>query len=74
MAGCYSRGGAVKGATKHSGKGSQEQTLPHRMAMTQLTKGDPMQRTMNNYAKKTPGIDNESPSLLGMGSMGGGAI
>lgn len=71
MSNCYSKGGMVapkvSGATNHSGKGAQEQILPHRMAMNQLTKGDPSQRTMNNYAKATPGLGQESPSITGMG-------
>lgn len=47
------------------GKGSQEEQLPHRFALTQLTKGDPMQRTMNNYAKATPSIDQGTPGTFG---------
>lgn len=35
-------------------KGSKEQLLPSRHAMDQLTKGDPWQRSMSNYAKLTP--------------------
>lgn len=74
MAGCYSKGGAVPGAIKHTGKGAQEQILPHRHAMNTLTKGDPGQRTMNQYAKATPGLANPAPSIMdmGQGPMGGG--
>lgn len=39
---------------QHSGKGSKEQLLPSRHAMDELTKGDPWQRSMSNYAKLTP--------------------
>lgn len=67
MGNCYSKGGAVPGATKHTGKGAQEQILPHRHAMNTLTKGDPGQRTMNQYAKATPGLADASPSIMGMG-------
>ena len=38
----------------HKGKGAVEQTLPAPGAMNTLTKGDPGQRTMQNYAKATP--------------------
>lgn len=36
------------------GKGASEQVLPSRAALNSLTKGDPFQRTMQNYAKATP--------------------
>lgn len=52
---------------KHVGKGSQEEILPHRNAMQQLTKGDPTQRSLNNYAKKTPsgeGALNMPPAMF----------
>jgi len=39
---------------KPKGKHSREEILPSRSAMTQITKGDPIYRSMNNYAKKTP--------------------
>lgn len=39
---------------KHAGKGATEQTLPSRHALNDLTAGDPMRRTMNDYAKATP--------------------
>lgn len=54
----------------HVGKGSQEEDLPSRFALTQLTKGDPLQRTMNNYAKATPGIDEGMPGVFGSGTAG----
>ena len=51
---------------KNTGKGSKEETLPSRFAMTQLTKGDPVQRSMNNYSKKSPAsLDQSSPSIFG---------
>lgn len=40
--------------TKAKGKQLREEVLPSRSAMTQITKGDPIYRSMNNYAKKTP--------------------
>lgn len=53
-----------KGVTHHASKSTGQQMLPHRHAMNTLTKGDPMQRTMNNYAQETPGVGNESPSVI----------
>lgn len=44
-----------KGSVKaHKGKGAAEQVLPSRHAVQTLTQGDPMQRTMQDYAKATP--------------------
>ena len=34
------------------GKGSKDEVLPSRMAMETVTKGSPMQRSMNYYGKK----------------------
>ena len=53
-------------SVKNKGKGSQEENLPSRFAMTQLTKGEPVQRSMNNYAKKTPGLDQGTPNIFGV--------
>lgn len=39
---------------KHEGKGASEEILPSRHAVQTLTKGDPVQRSMQNYAKETP--------------------
>ena len=39
---------------KHAGKGSQEQVLPSRHAISTLTAGNVGDRTMQNYAKATP--------------------
>jgi hypothetical protein len=49
------------------GKGSTEEDLPHRFALNSITKGDPLQRTMNNYAKVTPGLDQGTPDIFGTG-------
>ena len=43
---------------RNKGKGSTEEVLPNRMVMSELTKGDPTQRSMNSYAKATPGVGN----------------
>lgn len=58
------RGGQIH---KHMGKGASEQVLPSRHALNTLTQGDPMQRTINNYAKATPmaNPDAESPDIFG---------
>ena len=56
----------MKGFTQHSGKGSKQQTLPNRHAVNELTKGEPWQRSINNYAKVTPSIDNDTPDTLDM--------
>ena len=52
---------------KFAGKGATEQTLPSRSALNTLTRGDPMRRTMNDYAKATPlaNPDVESPDIFG---------
>jgi hypothetical protein len=44
----------ITGATNHTGKGSEQELLPHRRALASLVKGDPSRRTMNDYAKATP--------------------
>jgi hypothetical protein len=48
----------IIGKTKvfNKGKGSKSEMLPSRSAMTQLTRGDPAQRTIGQYAKKTPSM------------------
>jgi hypothetical protein len=60
-----------KGAkmTMNKGKGGGSEMLPSRHALASLTKGDPMQRTMSNYAKDTPGVGSESPDIFSMGPM-----
>lgn len=59
------------GITKTKQKGSTEETLPSRFALTTITKGDPSQRTMNNYASKTPGVGSDHPNIYGMGARSG---
>lgn len=49
------------------GKQLKTELLPHRMARATITPGDPMNRVLNNYAKKTPAaLDTPSPSILVM--------
>lgn len=52
---------------KNKGKGSREQDLPSRFAMQTLTKGDPVQRSMQQYAKEAPGLDQGTPNIFGVG-------
>lgn len=52
---------------KNAGKGSQEEVLPSRHAMSQLTNGDAAQRSMNNYSKKSPAsLDQSTPNIFGV--------
>ena len=52
--------------THHKGKGSQQELLPHRSAVSKLVRGP--QQTMNNYAKATPmaSPDMSSPDMNDM--------
>lgn len=58
----------IPGATHHVGKGSTEEMLPHRSALTTLAKGNPLQRTIGNYGKATPSGAGAlgAPSIMGM--------
>lgn len=62
----------IPGFTHHDGKGSSSELLPSRHALNTLAKGDPLKRTMNQYAKATPSASGAlgSPSMLGMGKAG----
>lgn len=60
------KGGAIH---KHVGKGASEQVLPHRGALNSLTAGNPMARTINDYAKASPvnnPADDSTPDIQGM--------
>lgn len=61
------------GITKHAGKGSQQEVLPNRHALSRLTKGDPADRTMNDYAKATPLANPQASSPDAGGSYGPGS-
>lgn len=39
---------------RNVGKGGQNEILPSRFARDNFTGADPLSRTMNNYAKKSP--------------------
>jgi len=47
-----------EGLVRNKGKGSTEEVLPNRMVLSELTKGDPVQRSLRNYAKASPGVGN----------------
>lgn len=66
----------LPGFTNHQGKGSKIDVLPNRHALTQLAGGDPLQRTMNNYAKATPSGANglAGPNAVGMSPPGNTGI
>lgn len=62
--------GGFRKTTRHAGKGAREQVLPSRHALNTLTGGDPAARTMNDYAKATPGPDTASPDINSLSSSG----
>ena len=47
--------------THHKGKGSQQEVLPNRMALSQLTRGT--QKTINDYSKAGASITQNGASL-----------
>lgn len=54
-------------------KGSKQHLLPHKDAVEQLTKGNPWQRSMGNYAKLTPSGRNAPMNyqdIIDMGTLG----
>lgn len=58
---------------QHKNHGSKQQLLPHRNAVEQLTKGNPWQRSMGNYAKLTPSGANgpmNYQDIIDMGTLG----
>lgn len=62
--------------TINQGKGGSQQLLPHRSALNQLTKGNPQQRSFQNFAKLTPSGANAPmtyQSIIDMATMGASA-
>ncbi len=57
--------------THHKNKSAQSEILPHRSALTRLTRGDPAQRTMGQYAKATPSMTNTAPFQFMAGQASG---
>ena len=51
------------GITHHAGKGSQQEILPSRSALSKLVRGP--QTTINDYAKATPDVVQNGPSIEG---------
>jgi hypothetical protein len=51
--------------TKHIGKGSSSQVLPNRSVLNSLSKGDPADRSISNYAKAAPSIVQNGPNITG---------
>lgn len=59
--------------TLNANKGSRQELLPGRHAMALLTKGDPWQRSMGNYAKLVPSGRNAPmhyQDIIDMGELG----
>jgi hypothetical protein len=67
--------GKILGAQprRPKGKPGRQEMLPSRHAMAQLVGGDPMQRSMGNYAKLTPsgaGAPGDYPTIMSEGEAG----
>lgn len=62
--------GSFRQTHRHAGKGAREQMLPSRHALNTLTSGDTAARSMNDYAKATPGPETPSPDMGDMSSGG----
>lgn len=58
---------------RHKTNGSKQQLLPHPGAVETLTKGNPWERSMGNYAKLTPSGANAPMNyqdIIDMGTLG----
>lgn len=53
--------------THHVGKGSQQELLPNRSALSKLVRGPAQQQSVNDYAKATPNVVQSGPSINDMG-------
>jgi hypothetical protein len=66
--------GFQPGVSKSQGKPSQQQLLPNRHAMNVITKGNPQERSLSNYAKLTPsgmaGMMKTYPAIMEEGQEG----
>jgi hypothetical protein len=53
---------------RNIGKGGKQELLPNRHAMNTITRGEPWQRSINNYAKVTPSGEGAegAPSVMQM--------
>jgi hypothetical protein len=55
------------------GKGSRQEFLPSRFAMTKLAEGNPAERSTNEYARRTPSgasAPNTYTDIMAMGQKG----
>lgn len=50
--------------THHAGKGSQQDFLPSKHALFQLSGGDPAQHSVGNYAKAAPNVVQSGPNIV----------
>ncbi len=51
--------------THHTGKGANQELLPNRHALNQISKGDIAQRSINNYSKATPDLTENGRDVTG---------
>jgi hypothetical protein len=51
--------------THHAGKGSRSEILPNRSALSKLVRDPAQQRSVNDYAKATPNVVQNGPSIAG---------
>lgn len=50
---------------QYATKGARRHVLPGRHVLNAITKGDPSQRAIGNYAKATPGVAQTGPNIFG---------
>ena len=51
----------------HTDKGSKLEFLPNRHALNKISGGDPLRRTIGDYAKAGPDIAENGPGIMGPG-------
>jgi hypothetical protein len=47
-------------------KSIEQQHLPSRHTLNSITKADPLHRTLGNYSKLTPSINQTGPNIFGV--------
>lgn len=50
----------------YSTKNIAQQNLPSRHALNEIGKADPLHRTLGNYSKLTPSINQTGPNIFGV--------
>jgi hypothetical protein len=63
--------------TRNAGKGGGQEMLPSRGAMSMLTGGNPVERSLGNYAKLTPsgaGAPGSYAGIMDMGQKGASVV